>query len=75
MGSSSEYQIEDGPDIVNGCYERLRQTNKNDYSTISTYPIYSKTSGQMYLMLENAPHARWIFSNDIEGKDVRLRKM
>ena len=77
MGSTSEYLIEDGPDIVNGCYERLPQINKNDYHPPSSYPIYRKTSGQMYLMLENAPHAKWIISSDIEGEgeNVRLRKV
>ena len=75
MGSTSEYLIEGGPDIVNGCYERLPQTNKNDYHEASKYPIYRKKSGQMYLMLENAPTAHWIISNDFEGEDVRLRKM
>merc|ERR1711988_1181580 len=75
LGSSSEYMIEGGSDIVNGCYERLPQTNKNDYHEDSKYPIYRKTSGQMYLMLENAPSAHWIFSNDLEGENVRLRKM
>ena len=78
MGSTSEYLIEGGPDIVNGCYERLPQTNKNEYHPVSSYPIYRKNSGQMtYLMLENAPHAKWLISSDIEGEgeNVRLRKV
>ena len=76
LGASSEYLIEGGTDIVNGCYERQPQTNKNDFHPASKYPIYRKTSGQlMFLMLENAPRAHWIISNDFEGKDVRLRKM
>ena len=75
MGSSSEYLIEGGTNIVNGCYERLAQNNKNDYHAASTYPIYRKIAGQkLYLMLENAQNAHWIISNDIEGKDVRFRK-
>ena len=76
MGSSSEYLIKGGTDIVNGCYERLAKTNKNDYHVASKYPIYKKIAGQeSYLMLENAPHAHWIISNDFQGTDVRLRKM
>ena len=74
MGSSPEYLIEGGTDIVNGCYERLAQTNKNDYHSASKYPIYRKIAGQMYLMLENAPHAHWIISLDSEGENMRLRK-
>ena len=77
MGSTSEYLIEDGPDIVNGCYERLQQTNKNDYHPPSSFPIYRKNSGLMYLTLENAPHAKWTISSDIEGEgeNIRLRKV
>lgn len=75
MGSSYLYLIEGGPDIVNGCYERLPQNNKNDYHPASKYPIYRKKSGQMHLMLENAQNAYWIISTDLQGKEVRLRKM
>ena len=74
MGSSLEYLVEGGTDIVNGCYERLAQNNKNDYHAASKYPIYRKTGHQLHLMLENAPTAHWIISNDLEGKDVRFRK-
>ena len=77
LGASSEYLIEGGTDIVNGCYERLLQTNKNDFHPASSdLPIYKKTSGQvMYLMLENSDHAHWIISNDFGGENVRLRRM
>ena len=76
LGSSSEYLIDGGTNIVNGCYERQTQNNKNDYHPASRYPIYKKVAGQeSYLMLENAPNAHWIISNDLQGNDVRLRKM
>ena len=75
MGSSSEYLIENGSDLINGCYERLSQNNRNDYHAASSYPIYRKKSRpNLFLMLENAKIAHWIISKDLKGEEVKMRK-
>ena len=68
-------KVDPPDDALNGCYEKTGEKNVNDYHEASTYPIYQQIGRQkFYLSLENANHACWIFSTDMDRTNVKYKK-